>query len=247
MRNSILNRFFLLGALSAALLGGWACSKDGDVAVKPAGESANAPPAAAAKPDAAVPDALRHAGYDYYGLGYAEPIEYEVVGPTVSTPAASSSKTTFVEMKDGKAVYRTERTGALAQFGVEEIELRPDGVFNTAIGGQPVEPDQLAMPADLAVGKSWESKGKIELQTGQVLEQSFLYKAVAEEKIQTKAGQFDAIKIAADGTIKVDGKTSKLKIEAWYVKGIGNVLIKTQSAEGTMRVEAIKTGQGPNP
>lgn len=190
-----------------------------------------------------VPAELKSEGFDYYGLAHTAPIEFEVLMPNSTSPETGTANTKLTEVKDGVATFITERTGPLEQLGAEELVVKKDGIYNTKIGGQAVEPVQLVMPADVPVGKTWTSKGKIELQNGQTFTQDMTFKVASQEKVKTKAGEFDALKITARGTITVGEKRSQSNIAAWYVKGLGTVKmeITTSDPKGKMTVEATKT------
>lgn len=190
-----------------------------------------------------VPAELKTEGYEYYGLSHGAPIEFEVVMPNSSTPETGTAVTKLTAVKDGVATFVTDRTGPLESLGSEELIVKPDGIYNTKIGGQPVEPVQLVMPADVSVGKVWTSKGKIKLQDGKTFTQDMKFKVVGREKVKTKAGEFDALKVTAQGEITVGDKRSQSNITAWYVKGLGTVkmAITTSSPPGKMTVEATKT------
>lgn len=190
-----------------------------------------------------VPAELKTEGYEYYGLTHGQPIEFEVSMPNSTTPDTGTATTKLTAVKDGVATFVTERTGPLESLGAEELIVKKDGIYNTKIGGQPVEPVQLVMPADVPIGKTWASKGKIKLQDGQTFTQDMKFKVAGQEKVKTKAGVFDSLKITAQGEIKVGDKRSQSNITAWYVKGLGTIKmeITTSNPAGKMTVEATKT------
>lgn len=201
------------------------------------------PPQPAGLPLSQVPGNVKTAGYEYYGLGFEKAIEYEVDSSTLGNDLTGASTTTLTAVDNGVAKFETNRTGALSNMGAEVIEARADGIYNTKIGGQDVSPAQLVMPADIAVGKSWRGKGSMKLQDGRSFSQDMTYKAVANEKVKTKAGEYDALKIVANGSLSLDGQKSQTDVSAWYVKGIGTVkmVIQTKGKEsGSMTIEATK-------
>lgn len=198
-------------------------------------------------PISSVPADLKTEAFSYYGLENLSPIEYEVISSAIGAPQTGTSTTTLAEVKDDIARFVTSRTGeALSQMGDEEVEARKDGVYNTKIGGHPVEPAQLVLPSDLAAGKTWSTKGKVTAQTAQGLktfDQSFEYKVIGTEKVKTKAGEFDSLKVTAKGTITVDGKKNQSEVVAWYVKRVGTVKMDIRSSgdrKVSMTIEATK-------
>jgi hypothetical protein len=252
MRISHLFLFCLVFAIGGA---GAGCNKKEDtqpISAKTNKPAPTSPTVAAPKGDGSgeaglpvdqVPAELKTEGYAYYGLEHGQPIEFEVVMPKSTTAETGSATTKLTAVKDGVATFITERTGPLESLGAEELIVKKDGIYNTKIGGQPVEPVQLVMPADVHVGKVWASKGKIKLQNGQTFTQDMQFKVAGQGKVKTKAGEFDALRVTAQGEIRVGDKRSQSNITAWYVKGLGTVKmeITTSNPPGKMTVEATKT------
>lgn len=195
----------------------------------------------------AMPANLKHQGFAYYGLGQTGAMTFEVISSMNPAPSTGEATSRLVSIEGGAAKFVTSRTGPLAQLGDEEIEVRPDGIYNTKLGGEPVEPAQLVIPAELPVGKSWTTKGSVKLADGKTLDQNIQFKVVGTEKVKTKAGEFDSLKVTATGQIKYDGTTSQSQVVAWYVKdlGIAKMTISTDKPKGTMSVELLKKPGAP--
>ncbi len=197
-------------------------------------------------PISSVPADLKHEAFDYYGLENLAPMEFEVVSTALTTVESGTATTTLSAVEGGVAKFITARTGTLSQMGDEEVEVRKDGVYNTKIGGHPIEPAQLVLPVDLAVGKTWTTSGKVTAQTPQGLktfDQKFSYRVVGPEKVKTKAGEFDSLKVLANGTITLDGKKNQSEVVAWYVKRMGTVKMEIKSTGAqkvTMSIQATK-------
>lgn len=239
----------LISLLTATL---WGCSKPADSVktdtkgpVEAGGEQVASPSAAKNAPDpSTIPAEVRHTGYAYYGLDHVKPIEYEVRRSDRTDTSSGTATTRLTAVKDGVAGFITERTGALSELGAEEVEARKDGIYNVRIGGKDVKPQQLVMPADLAVGKTWSTKSAVDLDSGRV-EESLNFKVAGQEKVKTKAGEFDAMKVTASGEFKVGEQSAKANVTAWYVKNVGTVkmTIVRDNPGGkalTMTVEATK-------
>lgn len=240
-------------AFLAALIFGLACNKpdekksDGDASGPAAaksseGEATGSSPETPPPPMDALPANLKHEGFAYYGLGNSGELSFEVISSLAPGPSTGNASSKLVAIEGGAAKFITTRTGPLAQLGDEELEVRPDGIYNTRIGGEPVEPAQLVIPSELPKGKTWTTKGSVKLATGKTLDQNIVYTVVGAEKTKTKAGEFDALKVTAKGEIKFDGKSSQSQVAAWYVKDVGIVkmTISTNEPKGTMTVELLK-------
>jgi len=240
-------------AVLAALILGLACNKSEEK--KPGSDST--PPTASESTGGGTGDStsetpppsmdslpanLKHEGFAYYGLGNTGELGFEVISSLAPGPSTGNASSKLVAIEGGAAKFITSRTGPLAQLGDEELEVRPDGIYNTRLGGEPVEPAQLVIPSELPKGKTWTTKGSVKLATGKTLDQNIDYTVVGIEKVTTKAGEFDALKVTAKGQIKFDGKTSQSQVAAWYVKDLGIVkmTISTDVPKGTMKVELLK-------
>jgi len=189
-----------------------------------------------------LPPNLKHEGFAYYGLAQSGAMAFEVISSMEASPSTGEATSRLVSIEGGAARFITSRTGPLARLGDEELEVRPDGIYNTKLGGEPVEPAQLVIPAELPVGKTWTTKGSVKLADGQTLDQDISFKVAGQEKIKTKAGEFDALKITAQGQIKYGTTTSQSQVVAWYVKdlGIAKMTIVTDKPKGTMSVQLLK-------
>ncbi|MCW5942564.1 MAG: hypothetical protein KIS66_10055 [Fimbriimonadaceae bacterium] len=174
----------------------------------------------APKPDlAALPADLKHAGYDYYGLGNPKQVELEIVsGTNVHT---GTQTTTLEKIENGKASFHVDRTGGIAMLGSGDYSLEKDGVY--AVGSSlGTVSRSIELPADLAPGKTWTVDFKLEA-SGSDLKYKATMKAVAIEKVKTKSGTYDAIRIESSGPGTHNGKPIKMAMKGWYAKGEGAV------------------------
>lgn len=246
MKNQLWKSFVVLAAATLV----WGCPKSADDAAK-AGETGKNGAAASASNGAAdskpatldsLPANLKHEGYEYYGLGQTQALGYEVISTVEPGASKGDSTSQLQSIEGGTAKFVTTRTGPLAALGEQILELRPDGVYSTSMAGNKIEPPQLELPAELPVGKTWSTKGSVKLPDGRTLEQDLQYKVVGEEKVQTKAGEFDALKVTVSGQIKFGEEPNQSQVSAWYVKGIGVVkmTISTTNPRNTMSVQLYR-------
>lgn len=192
---------------------------------KPAETTNEAP-----KPNlAGLPADLKHAGYEYYGLNNASPVELEIVsGTQVHT---GTQTTTLEKIEDGKASFHVDRTGGLAMLGSGDYSLEKDGVY--AVGSSlGTVSRSIELPADVAPGKTWTVDFKLEA-SGSDLQYKATMKAVAVEKVKTKAGTFDAIRIESAGPGTHNGKPIKMTMKGWYAKGQGAVKMEMTITDET--------------
>lgn len=117
-------------------------------------------------------------------------------------------KQTFVKKDDG--IYLTKTTNKISVFLFSTND--------TITYDKPV----LRLPMPMRAGQSWEWHGH-DIVDGEMNQLSMYGKVIGEEKIETEAGTFDALKIE----LKVDSKdgTDSVLYE-WLAPGIG--VVKTQ-------------------
>ncbi len=192
-----------------------------------------------------IPPALKHAGYEYYGLSFEGPLGYKQTSAGNSEDAGQT--TTFSRMEGGKAYFETTRTGQFSQIGDSEVMVDGTGVYTTAVGGKKLPTPSLEVPADLAPGSKWESTSTFTVNSNGTpveVSQSMTYKAEKFESITSKAGKFDTLKITASGTMTVSGNTSKNVSTMWFSKGVGfvrmNTVLTTAGKPQKLSVELVK-------
>ena len=196
------------------------------------------PPVVAAE---TVPEDLRNAAYEYYGLSYEGPLTYSVQMTKELPPRDGTQTVKFEGMEDGAAKFTVTRTGGLSRIGSETLLLNDEGVFTKAISTGVLDSPALQVPADLALDSEWESEMavKIGLQNN---ETRFVARAVREEETTVEAGTFDCLVIEADMTSQITGSAdatkdgeATMKIVVYYSKGIGYVkmTLEGNQADGT--------------
>lgn len=186
------------------------------------------------EPAKEVPSGLRHAGFDYYGLGNQTP-------PTLEVKSSGSVRTgsqTFKleEVTDTTATFVQEWTGDLAPNGTTRLQVTDKGVFGIEAQGNKIDPPQLEMPADPKAGFSWSSKAKIELGGGSI--DSTDSKIIGTKKIKLGGKDVDVLVVERISKAKLPDPSGKvvdqtLKSVEHYQKGVGAV-----------RVEVTVSGKG---
>lgn len=188
-------------------------------------------PAAQAAPDpATIPDSLKHNAFKFYGLDDTSERSYTFdVNGTVQT---GTQKQTFEGIdSQGAAIFRITRTGALADLGTDVIAVKPEGVFLIESRGQKIEPPLLALPANAEVGASWPTKQPMTDAQNQEVTIDATQKIAKQEKVSTPAGEFDAIVVTMDGTLRTASGTRPVKGTAWYAAGVGTVKLTLSSQD----------------
>lgn len=187
-----------------------------------------------AEPVKEVPAGLRHAGFDYYGLGGDK-------APTLEVKSSGSVKTggqkfTLENATDTTATYIQEWTGDLSQNGSTRLQVTDKGVFGIEAQGNKIDPPQLEMPADPKAGFAWTSKAKIELGGGSI--DSTDSKIIGVKKIKLGGKDIEVLVVERVSKAKLPDPTGKvvdqtLKSVEHYQKGVGAV-----------RVEVTVSGKG---
>ena len=184
---------------------------------------------------------LRHAGYEYYGLGNTQPMVYDF--EFNGTVEEGKQQVKYQGMVDGVPTYKIERTGALSQMSSETVKLRPEGVFISETGLGPMDTEVKALEANLEVGKSWETSNVVTRADGNVTMKSS-YKVEAQKKITTPAGEYDCLVIKSTGTVSTSEKTEKFTGTLYVAKGVGTVKLvinaNDQNGKPTENVITLK-------
>lgn len=242
MTERVLLKWVVAGVCLAALIVGGCRPKTSEASI-PASEHATSEsaeglgsvdlgePTSAARPSlplSKLPASAPSESLEYLGLKREEPLrmEVEAEGQPTMTGTVSSR---LASVEGDKAVFEVERTGSLLGAGTETLEARPDGVFTVAVGGNPVSPAHMALPGTLEIGRSWRTNSSFEMPTGQKVADESTYRIAAREKVQTKLGEFDAVRVDGTGTTTIDGQRLEVQMRAWYAKGKGAVRIEVTS------------------
>lgn len=183
---------------------------------------------------------LRHAGYEYYGLGCMDDLVYDLELNGVFEKGKQTVN--YQGLVDGVPTYVINRTGSLSQLGSETLQLKKDGVVLTEASLGKLSEPVIALPADVAVGKTWTVPQKIVRSDGKVLEMTANNKVDKQEKIKVPAGEFDCLHVVTTGTIKFDGKSQPYVADCYYAKTVGTVkLTITSTAEGDKKQTTVVT------
>lgn len=215
----------ILAALSIVAAG---CNgtKTDDEATKPVPKvtdaAEKAPEETPAVADADVPEELKHDAYAYLGLKRTEALRYAVTLP--GQPASTASRVIkLVSVEDGKLTFDEQYTDSLAMLGNLTYEVTTDGVYTVKASAGEIGGRSMLMPAKLEPGATWESDSAIKLDSGGSADAKATYKVVGTEKVTTKAGEFEALKVTSTGTGKVAQDDVKLDTTMWLVRDMGMV------------------------
>jgi hypothetical protein len=206
-------------------------------------KSAAASPPPASTPPAALPASLHHEGFDYSGVTHTAPIDLEMTSTANPGAVTTGSQTiTFDGIKDGKAIYKVDRTGGLAAIGTEEWTISKDGVFMSKssivdAGGMAME-----LPAHPKPGMTWKFHAKAS-SAGINMDMVMTLTILRKEKVTTKAGTFeDALVVEQDGVGTMQTQKTRTVSQNWYVKGLGLVKaeMKTVGPDGKTQSVSIQ-------
>ncbi len=198
-----------------------------------------------------VSASLKHEAYEWMGFGRLEPFTYELTRMEGAAPMEGTQTLSFLGGDDKAAKFQFARSGGLAQLGDEEFELRPDGIYQTAMPSGTLTKPGLLMPADVKPGSSWKSAFEVVGSDSKKFNFDLTNKAERVEKVKTKGGDFDALLIVSTGKINITeaGKTTSNSVSSktWYVKGLGHVKMSLEvklagGVNNRSTVELIKAG-----
>lgn len=212
--------------LSAALLMG--CGPKPAEAPKDT-ETKPEEPVAAAPDPSEIPESLKHGGFKYYGLDSAAAETYELDRNGVKLEG--TQKAVFSGMVDGKATFTIERTEGLSDLGNETLEVREDGVYLTKSGANEVDPAVLSLPKDPKVGDSWPVAAQFTGPNGDKVSIKATQKVTKQEKLTTKAGDFDCLVVTMTGELTSGDKKSPVTGTSWYASGVGTVKLTVSSKD----------------
>ncbi|MBV6457552.1 MAG: hypothetical protein HONBIEJF_00665 [Fimbriimonadaceae bacterium] len=195
--------------------------------------------------DSQIPENLKHAGYLYSGASSDKPVKFKLAYPGEKEPTIVEQTIKFSKLEKGNATFDVVRNGPMAdKLGNEVSVVQPDGVYTVTSTKGRLEKPILGLPADLKVGSKWKRVGKlIEPSSMTATETSEDCEVVAEEKVVTAAGTFDALKIVSKGYFKQVDIKSNITSTSWYARDIGLVKLefavkdKNGADSGTLKLE----------
>lgn len=224
---------FLIFALAAAALIGCSPPATPDAAtVKPTTSGDQPAPAPTsgsttgtteATPAASVPSELQNDAYHWYGLANSKAVKYKAT-ITGMAPLTGTQTFSFKEVKDGKALFDIARTGGMEDtFGQEKLSLEKDGLYTLGTSTLKNSMHSLELPSDLPPGKTWKNSADLDMNSGQSMTTSQVFKVVGIEKIKTAVATRDALKIVGTGPMRMAGTDYQTTNTCWYVKDVGMV------------------------
>ncbi|HZH98056.1 MAG TPA: hypothetical protein VEX38_03720 [Fimbriimonadaceae bacterium] len=190
-----------------------------------------------------VPDELKHEGYQYFGIG-GKSLQLEMVNSANKTTSSGSQMFELEGVKDGEAKFTQTWTGGLNALGSSVVAVRKDGVYTIENAGREVKPPQLELPADPKPGFSWSGSSSFYLPDQTKVDQQTKLTIVSTERVKTKGGEFDALKVKVTGTLNYGGKKNPVDMTYWYVKEVGPVRVEFSSVvknkPAKVTIQAVK-------
>ena len=186
-----------------------------------------------------IPENLVNDGLRWMGYPFEKKVTYKVTG----FPVGSSSEQLVVPTFDPEKNQLTFSYSGQPNMSSETYELRADGIYGIALGGDTLEPPLKALPATITDGDTWATVGSLKQIDPVKIDTTI--KIEGREKVTVPAGEFDALVVVETGTIAIEGGTIKVSGKGWYVEGVGavkRIVDQTDPAgkASNITIEAIK-------
>lgn len=202
--------------------------------------SAETPATDSSKPAAAsIPSSLKNDASEYFGLKDSAKLEYQVVSSD-GNKSDLTRELTATKTSDAEATIEETAT---SPNGVQKFEhiLKKDGIYSRQIldNGKKGEL-QMELPVQLAPGKKWSNKAKMETPLGSV-DISSSSKVVGLEKVTVSGKSYDALKLQEQATL-TGSATETWKTTTWLAKGVGLVKMEIdRTPKGKPSVKSTMT------
>lgn len=170
-----------------------------------------------------LPEELRHEAALWHGLDQIRPKTYWFSMENGGREGMGSQVAEINLIEGGVAQLSITRTGALADIGNEEVEVRPDGIWLVSTTLGTLDKPAKSMPANPAVGETWSNEYVLTATGGQKLQGRSNFRVARQEEVTTRAGTFQALLVVEEGTITVNDQRSTTRARSWYAKGHGMV------------------------
>lgn len=181
-----------------------------------------------------LPASLKHAAFEYYGLGVEKPIPM-VLREAGQPDRKGSVEVKLVEVSGETAKFEQTFTDGLAtDLGKSTYSLDKSGVFALDLNGQPFDKPQLELPADVTPGKKWSLEKAV--QAGPVTIDKMDNQIVGVEQVTVPRGSYSALKVTAAVSLSQGGAKSTGNMTAWYVKGLGTIKLTMDIREGNKKI-----------
>jgi hypothetical protein len=179
-----------------------------------------------------VPASLKHAGYEYFGLGNEKLMTYTVKLNNAHMESEGTQSVLLDKVEEGSATYVIQRTGALTEVGIETVRLDEKGVTMMDTSKGDIEGPALEMPADIHEGSEWTIDLTWNL-GGKKIASKTKNTVIGTEAIETPAGKFDCLVVKVELTGDITGSTVKeengrytSKYTIYWAKGVGLVKLE---------------------
>lgn len=180
-----------------------------------------------------VPDALKHDGYEYYGLGVSGKMVYSFQQDKQAPVEVSQSISLKSVDGEKKAVFEILREGFPGGNVTDTVEAASEGVFSVSTSQGVFKKPSRELPQKLSPGFTWDINAELEQGGTTQMKIQAQQKVQPTEKIKVAAGEFECVPVALSGTFSGQGVEAKIVGKTWYAKGVGMVKQEvTRSAGG---------------
>jgi hypothetical protein len=236
-------RLLLIGLLAAVLAG---CGSGGAVAREGEKKEGTGKTEAAEKAPKSVPESLKHEAFLYFGLGNTGPVKYTFVRVEGDKPEAGTQSVELKAVGDGSADYVIRRDGALSALGVEDVQVRADGVYLVSSTlGTPEKP-VLVMPSKLEPGSTWGGDHTLKSPDGSEVKYSGKSKFERKETLTVAGKSYETVLVSESAELELAGSKRSVSGKTWFASGVGVVRMRLEvkSADGKLVKSSIEIAEG---
>ena len=239
----MIGRFVWLGLLAVALAG---CGSGGAVAREGESKEGSGKSGVTETTPKTVPDSLKHEAFEYFGLGNTGPVKYTFVRVEGDKPESGTQSVELKAVGDGIADFVIRRDGALSALGVEDVQVKPDGVYLvSSTHGSPEKP-VMVMPSKLEPGATWGGDHTLKSPDGSEVKYSGKSKFEKKETLTVAGKSYETILVSESAELELAGSKRSVSGKTWFASGVGVVRMRLEvkTPDGKLVKSSIEIAEG---
>lgn len=181
-------------------------------------------PEPAAPKLADIPETLRHAAFEWYGLSNDKPLKMTLT--QAGTKMTGSQHMDLQSIKDGVAIFKQSWDGDLTPYGDSLYKVDAKGIYGIEAQGTKVDPPSMELPANPTPGTAWQSDAKIEVAGSKV--KSTSSKIVGTKTIKLGGRTVEVLVVHRVSLLSVAEKDQTMDATEYYEKGVGTIKLEVK-------------------